>query len=90
MSDAVLFGIIFAGFFVLRFIAATIVFYYVLPAGDRCPNCDAPTIRVQSRFWNTLLPWIRTSWCYSCGWEGFLRNGPLSSPAETQALTRKP
>lgn len=90
MSDAVLFGIIFAGFFVLRFIAATVAFYFLIPAGDRCPNCDAPTVRVQSKVWNAIFPWIRTSWCYNCGWEGFLRKGELSSPAETKALTRKP
>ena len=25
---------------------------YLLPEGDRCPNCDAVTLRVQSRGWN--------------------------------------
>lgn len=73
MSDAVLFVLLFGGFFVLRFIVATIVFLYILPGGDRCPNCDAVTLRLQSRAWNTLLPWFRTSWCIACGWEGLLR-----------------
>ncbi len=78
MSDIVWFAIVFVGFFILRFIAATAFFFWLLPEGDRCPNCDAPTIRVQSRGWNALLPWFRTSWCYECGWDGLLRNGPLT------------
>ena len=46
MSDAVIFAIVFAGLFVLRIIAATIIFFYILPQGDRCPNCDAVTVRL--------------------------------------------
>ena len=49
MSDALLFTLIFAGLFVLRIILATIFFACILPAGDRCLMCDAPTIRVASR-----------------------------------------
>jgi hypothetical protein len=41
MSDAVIFAVIFVGFFILRLIAATVVFFFILPDGDRCPNCDA-------------------------------------------------
>lgn len=82
MSDAVLFVLIFGGFFILRGIAATIAFYFILPEGDRCPNCDAPTLRVQSPWWNRLVPRVRTSWCYECDWHGLLRNGPLT-PVET-------
>jgi hypothetical protein len=78
MSDAAIFVLVFGGPFVLRILAATVVFYYILPSGDRCPNCDAVTIRVQSRVWNTLLPWFRTSWCPRCSWEGMLRHGPLT------------
>ena len=78
MSDAVLFAVIFVGFFVLRLIAATVVFLLILPRGDRCPNCDAVTLRVQSRGWNLLMPWFRTSWCYECGWDGLLRRGELT------------
>lgn len=89
MSDAVLFGIVFVAFVVLRVIAATIFFYFVLPEGDRCPNCDAPTIRVASKGWNLLLPWFRTSWCYTCNWEGLLRRGPLS-PSPTGERERRP
>ena len=78
MSDAVLFAVIFVGFFILRLIAATVVFLLILPRGDRCPNCDAVTLRVQSRGWNVLMPWFRTSWCYECGWDGLLRRGAMT------------
>jgi hypothetical protein len=92
MSDATLFVIIFAGFFILRIIAATIVFFVLLPSGDHCPNCDAVTARIQSKGWNLLMPWFRTSWCYACGWEGLLRHGPLtpSLPAPTGRPTTQP
>ncbi len=90
MSDAVLFTVIFVGFFVLRVIAATVVFFWLLPEGDRCPNCDAVTVRVQSKGWNTFMPWFRTSWCYNCNWEGLLRNGPLTPQPEPKALAKKP
>lgn len=89
MSDTVLFAIIFVGFFVLRLIAATVVFFFLLPQGDRCPNCDAVTLRVQSRGWNVLLRWFRTSWCMHCGWEGLLRNGALSTAPTLVALTKQ-
>ena len=42
MSDAAIFTTVFVGLFVLRVVAATVVFFYILPKGDRCPNCDAP------------------------------------------------
>lgn len=87
MSDAAIFGIIFVAFFVLRAIAATVFFYYLMPRSNRCPMCDNPTIRVAQPAWNRLLPWFRTSWCYECGWEGLLRPGPAEEPtrSETQA-----
>lgn len=76
MSDSVLFVLLFGGFFVLRIIIATVVFLYILPDGDRCPNCDAVTLHMRSRAWNALMPWFRTSWCFECGWEGLLRRTP--------------
>ena len=75
MSDAIIFVVAFGGLFILRIIAATIVFLWILPEGEQCPHCDAVTLRVQSAGWNRLMPWFRTSWCYECGWEGLLR-GP--------------
>jgi hypothetical protein len=90
MSDAVLFVVVFAGLFILRGIAATVVFLVLLPDGDRCPNCDAVTVRVQSPVWNRLLPRFRTSWCLACNWHGLLRAGPLTPVAPAPALSKKP
>jgi hypothetical protein len=91
MTDALIFGIVFIAFVILRIVAATIFFYCLLPEGDRCPNCDTPTVRVQSKWWNLCLPWFRTSWCYNCGWEGLLRHGPVSSdnPGATPEEARR-
>jgi hypothetical protein len=90
MWDAVLCIVIIGGFFVLRAVLATVFFFYLLPEGDRCPNCDAVTLRVQSRVWNRLLPMFRTSWCYECGWNGLLRHGPLSPKPSPAELTKHP
>ena len=95
MSDATIFVLVFGGLFVLRFIFATICFLFILPDGDRCPICDAATLRVQSKGWNRLMPWFRTSWCYECHWHGLHRGGSrngaptLPAPPATP-LTRKP
>jgi hypothetical protein len=89
MSDPLLFAVFFIGIFVLRIIAATIFFLCLLPRGDRCPNCDAVTLRVSSRGWNTLLPWFRTSWCFECGWDGLLRHGPLTPEPQKLPLAKK-
>ena len=78
MFDGTIFTLVFVGFFVLRAIVATVFFYHIMPEGDRCPCCDTPTIRMESRAWGHLLPWFRKSWCYNCHWEGLLRHGPLT------------
>ena len=88
MLDAVLCITVIGGFFVLRGVLATIFFFYLLPEGDRCPNCDAPTLRVQSKGWNFLMPKFRTSWCYECGWHGLLRQGPLTPAPQTSQLSK--
>lgn len=90
MLEAVLAIGILGGFFVLRGIAATVFFFYILPVGDRCPNCDGITIRVESKGWNSILPWFRTSWCLDCGWHGLLRHGPLSEAPAPVQLAKKP
>jgi hypothetical protein len=77
-SDAILFTAVFGGLFVLRIIAATIVFLALLPRGDRCPLCDEPTLRVGSFLFDRVMPWFRKSWCLTCGWTGLLRRGPLT------------
>ena len=89
MSDGLLFAIILIGFFLLRLVAATIFFLCILPDGDRCPNCDAVTLRIESRGWNLLMPWFRTSWCVECEWEGLLRRGPLTLQPASGAMARK-
>jgi len=90
MWNAILCILIIGGFFILRAVLATVFFFCLLPKGDRCPNCDAVTLRVQSRGWNLFFPKFRTSWCYECGWHGLLRHGPLSAPTATAELTRHP
>jgi hypothetical protein len=90
MSDAILFAVAFVGFFILRAIAATIIFFFILPAGDRCPMCDAHTFRIQSKGWNLLMPWFRTSWCADCGWEGLLRRGSDSADLPHESPTSQP
>ena len=88
MWDAILCVTIVGGFFILRGILATVFFFYLLPEGDHCPNCDAPTIRVQSRPMKLFMPRFRPSWCYHCGWHGLLRNGPLTPTATSAQLTK--
>ena len=83
MTDIVIFGVIFVAFFVLRAIAATMFFFFMMPESNACPMCDRPTLRVESPAWNRLMPWFRTSWCYECGWEGLLRPGTPAEPAST-------
>jgi hypothetical protein len=90
MSEALLFTLIFGGLFVLRIILATVFFALILPAGDRCPNCDAATIRVESVLFERLMPWFRRSWCLRCGWEGVLLRGTVTAEAVRPAsLTRR-
>lgn len=73
MTEGVLFAIVFVGFFVLRGVAATIAFYFILPDGVRCPICDAETLHVHARWWQRTTPGLRPSWCHECGWHGMLR-----------------
>lgn len=73
MSGAVWFGLAVVVAFVLRGIVATVIFLWLLPEGTRCPVCDEVTLRVQSRWWNRLLPRFRTSWCPACHWAGLLQ-----------------
>jgi hypothetical protein len=78
MSDAAIFVLVFGGIFVLRIVLATVFFFCLLPDGDRCINCDRPTLRVQRCQNARWTPWFRPSWCYHCGWHGLLRSGPLT------------
>jgi hypothetical protein len=73
------FAVVLIAFFVLRIVAATVVFYFILPQGNRCPVCDDVTLRIQSKGWNTLMPWFRTSWCMRCDWQGLHRHGRVAT-----------
>ena len=89
MSYAVLFTLIFVGFFVLRIILATIFFCLILPADVHCPMCDAATLRLESRL-DRLMPWFRRSWCIRCGWQGVLRRGTVThETVRSETLTRR-
>ena len=87
MSDAAIFATVFVAIFVLRIIGATLVFYWILPQSDRCPNCNAITLRVQSRGVARWMRWLRSSWCIECGWSGMLRHGSVSQPPVTSDTT---
>jgi hypothetical protein len=78
MSDALIFSLVFGGLVVARVVAATLIFAWILPRGDRCPNCDAITLRMENGIWGRMLPWLRKSWCYECEWEGMLRVGNVT------------
>ena len=90
MRYAIWFAVVFVGFFVLRAIAVTWLFLFLLPGGSRCPNCDEVTLRVQAHGWNRVLPWFRTSWCYRCGWEGLLREDRGGLPQDSRARHHHP
>ncbi len=90
MSDGTIFVMVFGGFVVLRVLAATIVFVWLLPSGDRCPNCDAVTLRVQPTGCDRLMPWLRCSWCLACGWDGMLRYGPLTPGPSMPTMPTRP
>lgn len=87
MSELVIFSVVFGGLFVLRGVAATVFFYFILPEGDRCPNCDSVTLRIESRRCNALVPGLRSSWCLECDWHGFLRCGTLTPTEPAGKLT---
>jgi hypothetical protein len=87
MTEAALAILILGGFFVLRGILATVFFFYLLPDGIECPNCNSATVRVESRGWNFLLPRFRTSWCLACGWHGLLRDSPRAIHDDAYSLS---
>ncbi|MCC7052541.1 MAG: hypothetical protein IT355_04695 [Gemmatimonadaceae bacterium] len=93
MSDAMLFVVVFGGLFVLRGIAATVVFLWILPEGSRCPQCDAETMRLSPGWLLRCVRSFRSSWCLACGWRGVhrLRRVPSDQPrAATRARPTYP
>jgi hypothetical protein len=90
MSDAAIFVAVFVALFIIRIVVATAVFLCILPDGDRCPNCNMVTIRLQSFGAARLLPWFRNSWCLTCGWRGLLRRRrPIPNDAPVRAELTK-
>jgi hypothetical protein len=83
MSEAALFVLVFGGLFVLRGIAATVVFLWILPDGIRCPQCDAETMRMEPSGVMKLLRGFRSSWCLVCGWHGVHRITPPPPPVRS-------
>lgn len=91
MSDAALFVLVFGGLFVLRGIAATIVFMWILPDGVRCPQCDAETLRMEPGRVMRLFRRYRASWCLVCGWRGVHRiTPPAPAPKRPHAVQGTP
>jgi len=76
VSDAALFVVVFGGLFLLRGVAATVVFLWILPDGVRCPQCDAETVPMKPGVVLRLLRRFRSSWCMACGWHGVHRITP--------------
>jgi hypothetical protein len=90
VTEATVFVLVFGGLLVLRVVLATVFFALILPRGDRCPNCDAVTLRLASVMFDRVMPWFRRSWCLTCGWRGVLRRGPASEePARIEVTASR-
>lgn len=97
MREAVLGILIIGGFFILRGVLATVFFFYLLPEGVNCPNCDAATLRMEGRKLRLFMPRFRKSWCIECGWHGLLRESDqdhadawsLSHPGQLPVSSKK-
>ena len=90
MSDAAIFLWFMGGLFVLRIIAATFVYAWLLSEAPECPACDGETIRVERRGVAWLFPRLRPSWCPECSWEGMLQpigKRPLPPPPFENVLS---
>ncbi len=83
MSDAAIFALVFGGLLILRIIAATVVFVLILPRGDRCPLCDAVTLRIHSPILSRIQ--LAKRWCLACSWNGVMRIGPIDAPVPMRA-----
>jgi hypothetical protein len=83
-EDAIVFWF-FAVLFVLRAIAATFVYAWLLSDAPDCPSCGGETLYVEPRAFQRLFPRLRPSWCPVCGWEGMLhpQRHPVAQPRES-------
>jgi hypothetical protein len=84
MGGGAIFFWFFAGLFVLRIIAATFVYAWLLSEAPECPACGSETLRVERRGVAWLFPRLRPSWCPACAWEGMLQ------PVSNARLTHVP
>lgn len=78
VPDALFFWF-FAVLFVLRGIAATFVYAWLLSDAPDCPSCGSETLHVQPRAFQRLFPKLRPSWCPVCDWEGLLHPLPKAA-----------
>ena len=76
MGQSAIFFWFFAVLFVLRAVAATFVYAWLLSDAPECPSCGAETLHVARRSVQWLFPRLRPSWCPTCGWEGLLHPPP--------------
>jgi hypothetical protein len=83
LTEWLIFGGFFGGLFIARAVVATICFYLIIPEGDRCPCCDAHTLRLEPGGWRYLVPRVRLSWCPTCRWEGLMRGTAADLPTST-------
>jgi hypothetical protein len=92
MSDTAMFFWFFAGLFVLRIIAATFVYAWLLSEAPECPACGGETLHMQRHGISWLFPRLRPSWCPECDWEGMLqparnRDVPIAQPSRESTNT---
>ena len=87
MSDAAIFISFFGGLFVLRIIAATFVYAWLLSEAPECPSCGGETFRVQRTGVAWLFPRLRLSWCPECAWEGLLQPVRRRAPQSLAPIT---
>ena len=80
-NDGPLFFWFFAALFVLRAIAATFVYAWLLSEAPECPACGGETLHIQRHGVAWLFPRLRPSWCPDCSWEGMLHPAAIVKPA---------
>jgi hypothetical protein len=87
MSENAVFFWFFAVLFVLRAIAATFVYTWLLSDAPDCPSCGSETLHVERRAVQWLFPRLRPSWCPVCSWEGLLHPVPSGQTPLESAKT---
>jgi hypothetical protein len=92
MDNSAIFFWFFAVLFVLRAIAATFVYAWLLSDAPECPSCGAETIHVERHGVQRLFPRLRASWCPTCGWEGLLHHAsaPPQLPRDSAKIAIQP